>query len=189
MRTRSFDAAKVLTGAMHTFRRAGYRGASIKQLERSTGLTSGSLYNAYGDKDGLYRAAFAYYVNGFVRERLEAHAGPQATLDDLEQLFLSLFRPPLTDGHGCMLTNAVVEFGTERSIASDGIHEGLELLTSRIHALLAREIAADQVDVATAHLLLLYEGLLVFTRLGRQDAAFADVVRSEFNRLRKMREV
>jgi TetR/AcrR family transcriptional regulator, transcriptional repressor for nem operon len=46
-RKRSFDETKVLESAMHAFRRHGYAGISIKQLEEATGLSSGSLYNAY----------------------------------------------------------------------------------------------------------------------------------------------
>jgi TetR/AcrR family transcriptional repressor of nem operon len=186
-RTRTFDEADVLSSAMHAFRRHGYERISIKQLEKATGLTSGSLYNAYGDKEGLYRAALDHYVDGFVRQRMGVHAGPVATLDDLEGFFLSLLRAPMTDGYGCLVTNSVVEFGAGRSIASDGVGEALRLVTSGIRSVLAREIGAEQVEVATNHLLLLYQGMLVLSRAGRSDAAFGDVVRAVFDGLRKMR--
>ena len=56
-RTRTFDQAAVLTGAMMAFREHGFAGASIRDLERATGLSAGSLYNAFGDKEGLYISA------------------------------------------------------------------------------------------------------------------------------------
>lgn len=182
-RTRSFDEAEVLCGAMHAFRRDGFAGISIKQLEQVTGLTSGSLYNAYGDKEGLYRAALAHYVEGFVAERIKAYSGPEATLDDLEAYFLSLLREPLADGFGCLITNAAVEFGSPPSIASEGVGRGLEVLRSNIHAVLAREIGPDRADLAADHLMLLSQGILVFARAGHAGANIEGVVRSAFRSL------
>ena len=87
---REFDEQRVLDGAMHAFRRAGFGALSIKDLEQATGLSSGSLYNAYGNKEALFRAAFDHYVETIIRVRLDAYAGPEAKLDQLEHLLLSL---------------------------------------------------------------------------------------------------
>lgn len=187
-RNRSFDEQDVLDRAMHAFRRHGYAGLSIKRLEEETGLTSGSIYNAYGDKDGLYRAALAHYVDGFVAGRIEAHAGPAATLDDLEGLFLSLFRAPMTDGHGCLVTNSAVEFGAARSSAAEGVGRALDLVATGMRAVLAREIGPDRAAIEADRLLLLYQGILVLSRAGRLGAGFEDVVRAEFDMLRQARD-
>jgi TetR/AcrR family transcriptional regulator, transcriptional repressor for nem operon len=187
-RTRSFDEAEILRAAMHTFRRDGYAGVSIKRLEETTGLTSGSLYNAYGDKDGLFRAALAYYVDVFVAGRLQAHAGPQATLDDLEEYFLALLREPLNDGFGCLVTNAAVEFGSTSSIAAEGIRTALKLMASGIRGVLEREIGSDRAERATSHLMLLSQGILVLVRGGQASVADIEgVVRAQFDDLRKAR--
>jgi len=187
-RRRSFDEGNVLEKAMHAFRRHGYAGLSIKLLEEETGLTSGSIYNAYGDKDGLYRAAMARYVGGFVAGRIEAHAGPAATLDDLEWLFLSLFREPLTDGFGCLVVNATVEFGGHGSPADGEIARSFDLVTSGIRAVLTRELGVERADIEADSLLLLYHGILVFSRAGRFDKGFEDAVRAQFERLRQARD-
>lgn len=187
-RTRSFDDRQVLERAMHAFRRHGYAGLSIKQIEAATGLTSGSIYNAYGDKDGLFRAALAHYVDGFVAGRIEAFAGPAATLDDLEALFRSLFREPLTDGYGCLVANSAVEFGAAASPAADGVGKALDLVASGIRAVLAREIGAGPARVEADRLLLLYQGILFFSRAGRLDRGFEDAVRSQFDMLRRERD-
>jgi TetR/AcrR family transcriptional repressor of nem operon len=186
-RTRSFDEGDVLCGAMHAFRRDGYAGVSIRQLEKATGLTSGSLYNAYGDKDGLYRAALTHYVDSFVSDRIKAHAGDQATLDDLQEYFLSLLREPLADGYGCLVTNAAVEFGSVGSIASEAVGRGLGLLASGVRAVLSREIGPDRAKLAADHLLLIAQGILVLARAGYTDTNIEAVVRAEFDRLRETR--
>jgi TetR/AcrR family transcriptional repressor of nem operon len=187
-RNRSFDETEVLESAMHAFRRYGYAGISIKQLEEATGLSSGSLYNAYGDKDGLFRAAMAFYVDGYVAGRIAAHAGPVATLDDLEQLFLTLFREPMTDGSGCLVVNSTIEFGTRGSPVDEEMARSFDLVTSGIRAVLEREIEPEQVDAEASRLLLLYHGILVFSRAGRFDKNFQDAVRSQFDLLRQSRD-
>ncbi len=186
-RSRSFDEAEILNRAMHVFRRHGYARVSIKQLEEATGLTSGSLYNAFGDKDGLYRAAIAHYVDGFVIGRLEAHAGAQARLEDLEELFLTLFRPPLTDGFGCLVSNAAMEFGSSGSIADESVARALDRVDASIHAVLAREIGHEAASPAATRLGLMYQGILLMTRAGRAGADHEQAVRAEFARLRSDR--
>lgn len=186
-RNRSFDEKEVLGRAMHAFRRHGYARISIKQLEEATGLTSGSLYNAYRDKDGLYRAALAHYVDSFVVARVRTHAGPDATLDDLEELFLTLFRPPLTDGFGCMVSNAAMEFGASGSVADESVSRALDLIDASFRAVLAREIGPEAGRLAADRLALLYQGILLMSRAGRSGERHAEAVREEFRRLREAR--
>ena len=187
-RNRSFDEDEVLDRAMHAFRRYGYAGLSIKRLEEETAVSAGSLYNAYGDKEGLFRAAMAYYVNGFVAGRMQAHAGETATLDDLEWLFLSLFRAPMTDGDGCLVVNSTIEFGTRGSSADADIARSFDLIASGIRDVLAREIEPERVTTEANGLLLLYHGILVYSRAGRFDHGFEDAGRPPFDILRQSRD-
>ena len=58
---------------MRAFWRMGYDGASIDDLTAETGLKRGSLYNAFGDKDAMYREALELYweeVSGPIRGAL-----------------------------------------------------------------------------------------------------------------------
>ena len=186
-RNRSFDEKDVLDRAMHAFRRHGYARLSIKQLEEATGLTSGSLYNAYGDKDGLFRAALAHYVDGFVVARVKVHAGPAATLEDLEELFLTLFRPPMTDGFGCLVSNSAMEFGSTGSVADENVRRALDLVDASIRSVLTREVGGEAAGPAAGRLSLIYQGILLLSRAGRAGADHEDAVRDEFARLRQAR--
>jgi AcrR family transcriptional regulator len=185
-RGRTFDEGQVLDSAMHAFRRNGYAGVSIKQLEQATGLTSGSLYNAYGDKDGLFRAALGHYVESFVRARIASHAGAGATVEDLEALFLSVLQAPMNDGFGCLVTNSVVEFGAGASVASGGVDLALATVEAGVRSVLTRELGPESAETAVGRLLLLYQGLLVLSRAGRTQSAEA-AIRSEFDRLKRER--
>ncbi|MCM2292790.1 TetR/AcrR family transcriptional regulator [Allorhizobium sp. BGMRC 0089] len=60
-RPREFDPDQMLDAALKVFSERGYQAAAISDLVEATGLTAGSLYKAYGDKRGLFLAAFDRY--------------------------------------------------------------------------------------------------------------------------------
>lgn len=55
--------AATLDAAVVAFRTHGFVGASIRMLVEATGRSRSSLYNEYGDKDGLFVASLAHYLN------------------------------------------------------------------------------------------------------------------------------
>ncbi|SNT55375.1 TetR/AcrR family transcriptional regulator, transcriptional repressor for nem operon [Asanoa hainanensis] len=63
-RTREFDLDTAVDAAMGVFRAKGYEGASMRDLAEATNLGSGSLYAAFGSKEGLYLAALDRYRHG-----------------------------------------------------------------------------------------------------------------------------
>lgn len=187
-RTRTFDRDTVLFAAANLFRQRGYRDVSIAELEKATGLVSGSIYNAFGDKAGLFRAALDHYVHGFVQQRLEDFAGGHARLEDLERLYLSVLEPPLADGHGCLVTNSIIEFGRGGEMASEGVAEALKLVREGVGGVLARELGAEAAATETVRLLVLYHGILALSRSLTPFGEMADAVRAEFTRLRELRD-
>ncbi len=187
-RTRTFDRDAVLFAAANAFRQRGFRDVSIAELEKATGLVSGSIYNAFGDKAGLFRAALHHYVHGFVKQRLDAFAGEGATLEDLEGLILSTLEPPLSDGFGCLVTNSIVEFGREESLASADIADTLAMTETAIGDVLARELGPAAPEAAALHLMTLYHGVLTLSRSRVPTAAMAAMVRAEFARLKALRD-
>ena len=62
-RPRSFDREQAVIAAMHLFWQHGYEGTSLDQLRRAMGgISSASLYAAFGSKEELYREAVAEYL-------------------------------------------------------------------------------------------------------------------------------
>lgn len=182
-RSRAFDEAAVLAGAMMAFREHGYAGASVKHLETATGLSAGSLYNAFGDKAGLYRAALEFYFAQVIDLRLVA----ARTLEDLEAAFLALFEAPMTDGFGCMVINGVIEFGGQgEGPAADLLTRGLDTIDQSLARVFAAELG-PAAEVAARRLALTYQGLLVLARSGRPMAPFVPAIEDEFAQLRALR--
>lgn len=63
-RPRTFDEELVLEAAMLLFWRQGYEATSLAQLREATGLSSASLYGAFGSKEGLFARAVEHYIAG-----------------------------------------------------------------------------------------------------------------------------
>lgn len=63
-RPRAFDLPEVLDAAMRLFWEYGYDATSMTQLREATGLSSASLYGAFGSKQGLFERAAERYIAG-----------------------------------------------------------------------------------------------------------------------------
>jgi AcrR family transcriptional regulator len=61
-RPRSFDMGEALDKAMEVFWRRGYDGATLAELTDAMGIKPPSLYAAFGNKEGLLKAALDRYA-------------------------------------------------------------------------------------------------------------------------------
>lgn len=187
-RSRGYDEDAVLTGAMHAFRRKGYLAISIKELEEATGLKGGSIYHSYGDKAGLFDAAFAHYNRAVLWRRITHHAPEAAGLAGLRALFLSLLHEPNEESFGCLITNSAIEFGGGSAVPA-GVGEGLRVLSDTFAKRLASARRAGllrndmEPALASSRLLALYQGVLVLVRAGQDKAALEALINAEFGAL------
>ncbi|MFI5829203.1 TetR/AcrR family transcriptional regulator [Streptomyces sp. NPDC051578] len=171
-RKQLWDRAEVLASAMRLFRHRGYFGASVRDIEEATGLHPGSLYRVFESKDGLFCAALDAYNDQVVRGRVRTHLlEPEDPVAGIRSFFTSTFETGPGLDPGCLLTNTAVESFTVPQ-AADGVRRGLETIESGFTEALTRAramglLSADlDVEVAAAHLLALYQGLLVLVRAG-----------------------
>lgn len=110
-RPREFDEEVALETAVLCFWEYGYEASSIRDLAGKMGITSASLYNAFGDKRSLYRRALDHYVKISFCDRVgrfEEHLPPREAL----LAFLNeIVDRSLNDARakGCMLVNSALE--------------------------------------------------------------------------------
>jgi TetR/AcrR family transcriptional regulator, transcriptional repressor for nem operon len=189
VRSRAYDEGEVLKGAMNAFRRQGYSGLSVLQLEAVTGLSSGSIYNSFGDKRGIFLAAFEHYLHAVLERRIAQHAKPEAGLSGLRQLFLTLLREPDGENFGCLITNSAIEFGADRAMAEDTVLKGFVILERLFAERLAAAKRAGRLrsdidsKAASITLLALYQGVLVLVRGGHDLKAVRRAINHQFDSL------
>jgi AcrR family transcriptional regulator len=153
---------------LEVFYRKGFDATSLRDIEEATGLHPGSLYSAFGSKDGLFTAVLDRYRNEVVEARVSKFlTGARDPRDGVCALFRSTFEGKPTPDPGCLVTNSAIESPalspgarTEVSASLDALRAGFRAAVSRISG------DAGQVERAADQLLALYQGLLVLVRYG-----------------------
>lgn len=109
--TRQFDTEQVVEDAMNLFWERGYEATSLQLLTGTLGIGRGSLYAAFGSKDGLYRAALDHYLALTASAMRESLAGGADVTSTIRAAMLGRLEFAAGDPRrrGCMLVNAACE--------------------------------------------------------------------------------
>ncbi|RUQ98173.1 TetR/AcrR family transcriptional regulator [Labedella endophytica] len=104
-RPRSFDRNTAILVAMEQFWRDGYEATTVAKLTEAMGITPPSLYAAFGDKDQLFHAAAACYVDAMT-VGLEAALAEPTAFEAIRQMLYSSGEAHTDAGTpaGCFLT-------------------------------------------------------------------------------------
>lgn len=194
-RPREFDEGVVLAAAAESFWIRGYEATSVRDLVETTGVTSASLYNAFGDKHSLYLRALDYYVEGSVSGRIE-RCKKLAPREAIVAFFGEIVRRSLgdRDHKGCMLVNAALDVAPhdpEFRVAVNRVLIRLEaFFLERVRAgqkdkTINRAVPAD--DIAR-HLLAVLLGIRVLARVRPEKPLLEGAVRSSLKILERKNE-
>ena len=109
-RPREFDERAVLAAAVQCFWTSGYEATSVRDLVERTGITSASLYNAFGDKRALYARALDHYVEISISDRMR-RCEKLPPREAIASFFAEILKRSLDDKQhkGCMLVNAALD--------------------------------------------------------------------------------
>ena len=112
-RPREFDEHAVLNAAMNRFWEHGYQATSMRDLAVETGLTSPSLYNAFGDKRALFRQVLERYAQHSSRARIARLEASMPPKDAIKAFITEIVEHSLSDKdrRGCLLVNSALEIG------------------------------------------------------------------------------
>lgn len=174
-RPRNFDARAVVDSAMQALWAGGLAGTRVDDLLRATGLSRSSLYNSFGNREGLLAEAVERYADQQIAglRRLFAQRS-------LEQALEALLLDAATNNHegrGCLLVNAVGELHESTDPAAGVVHAAFARLACAMEQEL-RGVAPKGVDAAglCAAVMASIAGLRTLQRAGlplaqRQQAA------------------
>lgn len=110
-RPREFDEATALDLAIQCFWANGYQATSVRDLASEMGITSASIYNAFGDKRALFRRALDQYIEGSLGERTHRLGNTLPPRELIGAFFEEIIECSLGDKQrkGCMLVNSALE--------------------------------------------------------------------------------
>ena len=110
-RPRAFHEDRFLDASIALFSSVGFAGVSMSDLTKTSGLTTGSIYKAYKDKEGVFACALKRYIA--LREveidaRLSYFPDARGKIAALLRLFAALSQG--RDGRlGCMVVSGVAD--------------------------------------------------------------------------------
>jgi AcrR family transcriptional regulator len=112
-RPREFDADSALEQAMEVFWRHGYEGATIAQLTDAMGINPPSLYAAFGNKEGLLKAALDRYTAKRAEWMHDVLSAPRAR-DVAERMLMGIADSQTDPANppGCLLVQGGLACGT-----------------------------------------------------------------------------
>ena len=104
-RPRQFDEDKALTGAMYLFWEKGLSATPLDDLAAAMNMNRPSIYNAFGNKDDIYRKSLARFcgqLDNGLRETLEASPNIRPGLNAFFEQAIEMYcgnSPPM----GCLM--------------------------------------------------------------------------------------
>jgi TetR/AcrR family transcriptional repressor of nem operon len=163
-RTREFDTEAAARRAMELFWTRGYEATSVRDLTQHLGIGQGSLYAAFGDKDGLYRAALECYRTTLAAAALRSLEEGADVRSAIRTMLTERVRIAAEhDGRGCLVVNAACE----RRIVRDVQDASRDALAEVLRGAVERgEVAARRdPDTLAAFLVTFLNGLLVSSKI------------------------
>jgi TetR/AcrR family transcriptional repressor of nem operon len=182
-RPRGFDEDAVLGAATDLFWQNGYAATSVRALGTAMGLGLPSLYNAFGDKHGLFTRCLDRYLDGTMRARIRRLEGSPAPRTAIAIFLEEVVARSIADPRGCFLVNAALEVAPHDAKVRATIAGRL----AELEDFFLRAVRAGQADgsIASEHpaedlarlLVTTVMGLRVLARLGPEAAALRGAVR------------
>jgi TetR/AcrR family transcriptional regulator, transcriptional repressor for nem operon len=184
-KTKQFEEAAVLQKAANVFWEKGYNGTSMDELVAATGLSRSSMYDTFGDKQGLYLKTLEHYRQQAACQ-LEQWMPPNTPPRQKIALFLQKSaEASLADGHqkGCFILNCTTEMANQNSTVQAFVSGNMEAMENLLMQW-AKEGQADgsigqrfTAQAIARYLFSTLNGLKVVAQARPDKTALQDVVK------------
>ena len=179
-----YNRPEVVKTALHVFWREGYESASIQKLLDATALNRGSLYAAFGDKEGLFLEvldAYTEYQSALIRPKLVAKGDPIDAIRSFLEDFCFHQEVQIRE-RGCLLFNTISELGQTRPHLAQEAGRKVEflrkLLVRRLRQAKTDKVVRDDksVDQMTDYLITLASGLRMHCKMKTESGVVGEII-------------
>ena len=176
------------------FNTKGYNGTSLNDLTEATGLTKGSLYGNFENKEEIAIAVFHYSmekVRETARQKMEkVHSSKEKLLALLDFYSEYVFSSPIPGG--CPLMNNAVEADDHHSFMKKAVTSEIKKTIDLIADLLIQgkkdgefKNTLNENEIANLFFCSI-EGAIIVSRVSASDAAMKSVVKFNRNLLKQI---
>ncbi|GHA18843.1 TetR family transcriptional regulator [Arenicella chitinivorans] len=188
-KTVQFDRQKVIDKAMNLYWAKGFHATSMRNLQDEIDLRPGSIYSAFGSKDGLFKESLRNYANmglAQIRQLTAQHSSPIAAL---KAFVNAQVVDTLTDAPNgmCMLCKTLSELTTENQDLIDATKRYFGEISAEIVALIEQAQIQGEVDAnknpqaLAEHVQIQIAGLRSFAKINNDKAQLGAKVESIFS--------
>ncbi len=185
----SFDRDAAVKAALDQFWKRGFEAVSASDLADAMAITRSSFYNSFGDREAVFREAFAAYKEISPDAKLGKVRLGQPVLPVIRRMFREICRVRATDpeARGCLVVNAIGELvgvndtlgGAIEEAVCDSLHTWERLLTQAVDQ---GEIARPRDLPATAKAIVTFViGLNAISKVIRNEADLWNLCKAFLN--------
>jgi AcrR family transcriptional regulator len=160
------------------FNMKGYAGTSLSDITEATGLTKGSVYGNFANKDEVALAAFDYNKEKMTAAVNSAMAG-EKTIKGKLLVYVDLYRTLLSDAlpkGGCPLLNTAIESDDTHPELREKVLKAVLDWKKRLTNLVKEGIAQNQIakdtnaEQVALTMIAMIEGAIMLSRLTASEA-------------------
>lgn len=135
-RTTLYNRHEALERAIQLFWQKGFHATSLKDIEQALDMRPGSIYAAFGNKDGLFQEALDYYAQADLKELERILSNYEFPLLGLAAYVRQLggIREENLPSRACMLVKSLLELGAREQLALEKVEKLLAGMEARFAA-------------------------------------------------------
>lgn len=160
MRAKEFSRNRTLEKCISLFWENGFGATGVNDIVKRTGVNRFSLYEEFGNKEGLLLATLDLYIERYALPRLRPLANVEHLQTGLLTFYTSFFKPPAGHQKGCFIVAMALELGNVQPEVAAKLDEYLGCLKDEFLSLLKRftigSETEDECDVLIEQLQGLY---------------------------------
>ena len=163
MASKKFDLQTVIAQATELFWQQGFAATSVSQLTAATGLKPGSLYNEFGSKEGLFKAALSYYAQNNINAINEKLAQSTLVLTGIERILDGLVQDAHNQDYcGCFLIKSQLELAPQKSALYYDAQHSLKQVEENYFEHLRTEFSEEQAKDYARQLMMVIFAIRVY---------------------------
>lgn len=111
-----FDRNEVIDKSIDLFWGNGFSGSSMKEVEQATGLKPGSIYLAFGNKEGLFREALVRYAEQRITQMESVLINAKSVGEGICTILEGVVQESTKDNYcSCFLIKTRLELANEKN--------------------------------------------------------------------------
>lgn len=162
----------IIERSSEVFNKKGSAGTSLADLEKATGLTKGSIYSNFNDKEEVVVRVFNYNYEQLKNEllsKIQLDSSPKEQLKASIDFYIDYF-PTLMKRGGCPIQNSLIESDDTNPVLFSQARKALLAWKLRLQYIIAKGIELGEISNTVvpadfaAYMIALIEGTILISR-------------------------